>query len=190
MLVLILRSAHAEENPQSTNERARVSKDEDVRLGSPSCFGTHRSSSSLWNHRCSLGAAMLPSMRARARAAFWKAQWRAKHQPAAVGNDHPLRSIVSRLLFTMRTATLTCRARIRGRGTRATSAATTRPTHPSIVEPGRRQSYVRLFPIPTPSTSLATLEPFAIASRYHRPTRGRGGRSSWHPKGDMHPWPE
>jgi hypothetical protein len=35
---------------------------------------------------------------------------RAKHQPAAVGNDHGPRSIVSGLLFTMNSATPTCRA--------------------------------------------------------------------------------
>jgi hypothetical protein len=34
---------------------------------------------------------------------------RAKHQPAAVGNDRRLRSIVSGLLFTMNRATHTCR---------------------------------------------------------------------------------
>jgi hypothetical protein len=35
---------------------------------------------------------------------------RAKHQPAAVGNERRLRSIVSGLLFTMNAATPTCRA--------------------------------------------------------------------------------
>ena len=35
---------------------------------------------------------------------------RAKHQPAAVGNERRLRSIVSGLLFTMNGATPTCRA--------------------------------------------------------------------------------
>jgi hypothetical protein len=59
----------------------------------------------------------------------------------------------------------------------------------SIVEPRRKQSYVRLFPMPAPSTSLASLEPFA-SSATNIDARGRGGRSSRHPKGDMHPWPE
>src|SRR5262245_49635420 len=38
----MLRSAHAQALPQSRT-RARVSKDEDVRLDSPSCFEMHRS---------------------------------------------------------------------------------------------------------------------------------------------------
>src|SRR6516225_10724713 len=37
-----------------SNARARVSKDEDVRLGSPSCFETHRSAAE------AVGASMLP----------------------------------------------------------------------------------------------------------------------------------
>src|SRR5262245_62955830 len=39
---------------------------------------------------------------------------RTKNQPAAVGNGHGLRSIVSGLLFTMISATPTCRAVSRG----------------------------------------------------------------------------
>ena len=41
--VLILRSARAEEMPQSTNARARVSKDEGGNGAESSCFETHRS---------------------------------------------------------------------------------------------------------------------------------------------------
>src|ERR1700731_688547 len=40
---------------------------------------------------------------------FWQTKPR-KHQPAAVGNDRRLRSIVSGLLFTMDGATPTCQA--------------------------------------------------------------------------------
>jgi len=42
MLVLILRSADAEVRLANSNVRARVSKDEDERLGAPSCFETPR----------------------------------------------------------------------------------------------------------------------------------------------------
>jgi hypothetical protein len=66
--VLILRSAHAEENPQSTNGRARVSKDEDEPMCAPSCFETHRSALRLWEQLHSHSAAMLLSMRARGEA--------------------------------------------------------------------------------------------------------------------------
>jgi hypothetical protein len=48
-----------------SNVRTRVSKDEDVRLGVPSCFETHRSAFGRWKHLRSPGAAMLLSMRAR-----------------------------------------------------------------------------------------------------------------------------
>ena len=40
---LILRSAHAEDVRQTSNVRARVSKDEDEPVHAPSCFETHRS---------------------------------------------------------------------------------------------------------------------------------------------------
>ncbi len=74
--------------------RTRVSKDEDERLGLPSCFETHRSARRLWKHLRSSRAAMLLSMRARVRGAFWPNEAkrepaclvRAKHQPAAVRN--------------------------------------------------------------------------------------------------------
>ena len=49
----------------NSNARARVSKDEDERLGLPSCFETHRSALRLWKHLRSRPAAMLLSMRAR-----------------------------------------------------------------------------------------------------------------------------
>jgi hypothetical protein len=51
--------------------RTRVSKDEDVRLGLPSCFETHRSARRLRKHLRSRPAAMLLSMRANVRGAFW-----------------------------------------------------------------------------------------------------------------------
>ena len=86
-----------------------------------SCFETHRSAAESWARLCSHLRCDAPQHEGAG----------AKNQPAAVGTDHPLRSIASGLLFTMRTATLTCRARVRGHGTRPTSAATTRPTHPS-----------------------------------------------------------
>src|SRR5262245_59023758 len=35
-------------SPANLQARARVSKDEDERLGSPSCFETHRSAFGLW----------------------------------------------------------------------------------------------------------------------------------------------
>src|SRR5262249_25866068 len=47
--------------------RTRVSKDGDERLGSPSCFETHRGALGLWKHLRSHPAAMLLSMRARGR---------------------------------------------------------------------------------------------------------------------------
>jgi hypothetical protein len=51
MLVLILRSAHAEDVRQTSNARARVSKDEDEQVHSPSCFETHRSATMLGRRR-------------------------------------------------------------------------------------------------------------------------------------------
>jgi hypothetical protein len=81
-----------------SNARARASKDEDERLSAPSCFETHRSALRLWKRLRPRHAATLLSMRARA-----------KHQPAAVRNDHRGGFIVSGLLFTMTFATPTCR---------------------------------------------------------------------------------
>jgi hypothetical protein len=49
----------------NSNARTRVSKDEDGRYGSPSCFETHRSVLRLWKHLRSPRAAMLLSMRGR-----------------------------------------------------------------------------------------------------------------------------
>ena len=46
----------------NSNARARVSKDEDERLGLPSCFETHRSALELWKRLRSPPAAMLLSM--------------------------------------------------------------------------------------------------------------------------------
>src|SRR5215475_6071048 len=50
MLVLILRSAHVEDVRQTSNARARVSKDEG-RASVPSCFETHRSATMLGRRR-------------------------------------------------------------------------------------------------------------------------------------------
>jgi len=52
--------------------RARVSKDGDERLGSPSCFETRRSAFGLRKRLRSRRAATLLSMRARAGRAFWR----------------------------------------------------------------------------------------------------------------------
>jgi len=56
----------------NSNVRTRVSKDEDGRVGLPSCFETHRSAIGLWKRLRSRRAAMLLSMRARGRRAFWR----------------------------------------------------------------------------------------------------------------------
>ncbi len=53
----------------NSKARTRVSKDEDGRLGSPSCFETHRSALGLWK-RLRTRAATLLSMRATVRGAF------------------------------------------------------------------------------------------------------------------------
>src|SRR5262249_6392700 len=55
----------------NSNARTRVSKDEDVRLGSPSCFETRRSARRLGTYLRSRRAATLLSMRARGRREFW-----------------------------------------------------------------------------------------------------------------------
>jgi len=47
-----------------------------------------------------------------------------------------------------------------------------------------------VFPCAAAWTSLATLEPFAIANQHSADARRHVGRASRHPKGDMHPWPE
>ena len=92
--VLILRSAHAEENPQSTNGRARVSKDADEPMCAPSCFETHRSALRLWEQLHSHSAAMLLSMRARGEA-----------PTCGCGKRSPAPFHCFRLLLTMENAT-------------------------------------------------------------------------------------
>ena len=64
MLVLILRSAHAEDVRQTSNARARVSKDEDEPVHAPSCFETHRSAPEAAPTSVLASAAMLLSTRA------------------------------------------------------------------------------------------------------------------------------
>src|SRR5262245_49125250 len=84
-----------------SNARARVSKDEDGRLGLPSCFETHRSAVRPWKRLRSRPAAMLLSMRASgvgdmlAKGIHWSfwpneatSRCGKKNQPAAVGNGH------------------------------------------------------------------------------------------------------
>ena len=93
--------------PVKSNERARVSKDEDgtrsrvyprsaelsaqvgcSRLGcARALMQTHRSATGLRKLACSPRAAMLLSMRATVRGAFWPNEATWKNQPAAVGND-------------------------------------------------------------------------------------------------------
>ena len=92
--VLILRSAHAEENPQSTNGRARVSKDEDEPMCASSCFETHRSALRLWEQLHSHSAAMLLSMRTRGEA-----------PTCGCGKRSPAPFHCFRLLLTMENAT-------------------------------------------------------------------------------------
>ena len=78
----------------NANLRARVSKDEDEQLGSPSCFETHRSA--LWRRQRlrSRRAAMLLSMRARRRRHVLAKRSRAtdtsQSQPARVVGYRPL----------------------------------------------------------------------------------------------------
>src|SRR6266478_3182276 len=78
MLVLILRSAHAEDVRQTSNGRARVSK---VRMSK--CIHRH-ASRRIAAQRCWAGgvlvrAAMLLSMRARTRGAFWRNEANGEH---------------------------------------------------------------------------------------------------------------
>ena len=74
----------------------------------PSCFETHRSAFGLWKRLRSRSAAMLLSMRATVRGAFWPNEATWKNQPAAVGNDRWFVLPVSGLLFTGSRATPTC----------------------------------------------------------------------------------
>ncbi len=112
----------------NANLRARVSKDEDEPLRAPSCFETHRSAVRRRQRLRSRRAAMLLSMRARRRRAFWPNEPNCdfgqtnpspgsppaprgrrpgrrplglEHQPLAVGNDRPLGFPVSGLFFTV-----------------------------------------------------------------------------------------
>src|SRR5262245_13542156 len=89
----------------NSNARARVSKDENVRLSSPSCFETHRSVRRLW-----MLLRFVPCCDAAALGRDDDGLVRAKYQPADARNDRRLRSIVSGLLFTMTFATRTCRS--------------------------------------------------------------------------------
>jgi len=57
--------------PHPEEARSAVSKDEDGPLHAPSCFETHRSAVRQWKHLHSCRAAMLLSMRAGERCAFW-----------------------------------------------------------------------------------------------------------------------
>jgi hypothetical protein len=120
--------------PHPEEARSAVSKDE-ASDPLPSCFETHRSALAVWQHVRSRRGAMLLSMRARRRCAFWRNEpncdfgqtnptiisakpnqarvclfGRSDGQPHAVRNDRRLRSIVSGLLFTMGFATRTCRS--------------------------------------------------------------------------------
>src|SRR5215470_16499714 len=61
LLVLILRSAYAEEIPQT---RTGVRASRRMRTAAPSCFETHRGALGLWKYLRSRAAAMLLSMRA------------------------------------------------------------------------------------------------------------------------------
>src|SRR5215831_17312060 len=103
--VLILRSARAEEVPQVQTRRARVSKDEDGHGAGP--HASRRIAAQPTRASVCGRAAMLLSMRAR-RILAKRSQWRRSHgenQPAAARNGRRLRTIVSRLLFTMNRAT-------------------------------------------------------------------------------------
>jgi hypothetical protein len=71
MVVLILRSAHAEDVPQ-TCRRVRASRRMRTDTAWPSCFETHRSALRLRKRLRSRRAAMLLSMRGRGRRAFWR----------------------------------------------------------------------------------------------------------------------
>src|SRR5262249_54964691 len=56
-----------------------------------------------------LRAALRPGHESAATRLSWATAGRTKNQPAAVGNDRGLRSIVCGLLFTIKSATPTCR---------------------------------------------------------------------------------
>src|SRR6266550_88748 len=124
MVVLILRRRAApSRRPHPEEARSAVSKDEDGPLHAPSCFETHRSALGLWKHLRSRRAAMLLSMRAGERCAFWpnkpddhfgqtkpNGSVGAADQPAAVRNERRPSVPVSGLFFTGNAATATCLA--------------------------------------------------------------------------------
>jgi hypothetical protein len=87
-VVVILRSAHAEEIPRIRARRTRVSKDE----GEGRRILAKRTQRAFWPNEAKRGACA-----------------RAKDQPAAVRNDRRRNFIVFGLLFTMKFATHTCR---------------------------------------------------------------------------------
>jgi hypothetical protein len=70
MLVLILRSAHAQALPQSRKGLRASRRMRAATVRGPSCFETHRSATELGKHPYSFRAAMLLSMRARGAAYF------------------------------------------------------------------------------------------------------------------------
>jgi hypothetical protein len=99
--VLILRSANAKDIPR-IRTRVRAAR----RMRTSKCIRPHASRRiaadvGLWKRLHSRRAATLLSMRVRA-----------QHQPAAVRNDHRRNSLVSGLLFTMKTATRACAPQI------------------------------------------------------------------------------
>jgi hypothetical protein len=70
MLVLILRSAHAQALPQSRKGLRASRRMRAATVRGPSCFETHRSAAELGKHPYSFRAARLLSMRARGAAYF------------------------------------------------------------------------------------------------------------------------
>jgi hypothetical protein len=119
MLVLILRSAHAEDVRQTSNARARVSKDEERAIGF--ALMLRDASQRIW----ALEAPALLSMRAGA-----------THQPAAVQNERRLRFIVCGLLFTMTFATRTCRLALSAQDFPKATFAQTWPWSRRHIRPG------------------------------------------------------
>ncbi len=67
--------------PHPEEARSAVSKDEDEPLHAPSCFETHRSAVRQWKDLHSCRAAMLLSMRAGERSAFWPNEPNCKFWP-------------------------------------------------------------------------------------------------------------
>src|SRR6266487_40119 len=103
--------------PATSIARARVSKDEDGHGAGSSCFETHRSALGLWKRLRSRPAAMLLSMRATVRGAFWPNEAKRAYvfdpseaSTCGCGKRSPAALHCSGLLFTMNAATPTCRA--------------------------------------------------------------------------------